>query len=187
MKALVEDILTFSKLSIEKDSFVYCNLSELLKEVLIDMEETIREKKAEIALEELPSLYVNPGLIRPLFYNLISNALKYSKAEVPPKIRIHKECNTNDFQENEGENKYCRIMIEDNGIGFEQQYSEHIFGMFKRLHLKNKYEGTGIGLALCKKIVEEHNGFISAISKVGEGSTFIISLPLKQPMETETA
>jgi light-regulated signal transduction histidine kinase (bacteriophytochrome) len=188
MKALVEDILTFSKLSMEKDSFVYSDLNQLLKEVLTDMEETIKEKKAKIIVEELPGLYVNPGLIRPLFYNLISNAVKYSKADEPPVVRISSECPSinGQAQEQDEENKYCRILVQDNGIGFEQQYSEHIFGMFKRLHLKNKYEGTGIGLALCKKIVEEHNGYISAISKVGEGSTFIVSLPLKQPVLSES-
>jgi light-regulated signal transduction histidine kinase (bacteriophytochrome)/CheY-like chemotaxis protein len=187
MKALVEDILTFSKLSMEKDSFVYSDLNQLLSDVLSDMEETIKEKKARVIVEELPGLYVNPGLIRPLFYNLISNALKYSKNDVPPVVRIHSEGpSLNGHAEPEDENKYCRIMVQDNGIGFEQQYSEHIFGMFKRLHLKNKYEGTGIGLALCKKIVEEHNGYISAISKVGEGSTFIVSLPMKQPVLSES-
>jgi light-regulated signal transduction histidine kinase (bacteriophytochrome) len=188
MKALVEDILTFSKLSMEKDSFVYSDLNQLLKEVITDMEETIREKKAKIIIDDLPGLYVNPGLIRPLFYNLISNALKYSKTDVPPVVRISRELPaTNGHHiEKEEDTKYCRILVQDNGIGFEQQYSEHIFGMFKRLHLKNKYEGTGIGLALCKKIVEEHHGFISAISKLGEGSTFIVSLPLKQPAEAET-
>jgi light-regulated signal transduction histidine kinase (bacteriophytochrome) len=188
MKALVEDILTFSKLSMEKDSFVYSDLNQLLSDVLSDMEETIKEKKAHVVVEELPGLYVNPGLIRPLFYNLISNALKYSKNDLPPVVRIHSECPSlnGHAADQEDENKYCRIIVQDNGIGFEQQYSEHIFGMFKRLHLKNKYEGTGIGLALCKKIVEEHNGFISAISKVGEGSTFIVSLPLKQPAVSPT-
>ena len=79
---------------------------------------------------------------------------------------------------------YCRIFIEDNGIGFDQRYAEEIFGMFKRLHRNSEFEGTGIGLALCKKIVEQHNGFISARSKVGEGSTFIISLPLQAQVET---
>ena len=107
---------------------------------------------------------------------------------MPPVVRIHAEAPAlnGHTPEPEDENKYCRIMVQDNGIGFEQQYSEHIFGMFKRLHLKNKYEGTGIGLALCKKIVEEHNGYISAISKVGEGSTFIVSLPMKQPVLSES-
>ena len=79
---------------------------------------------------------------------------------------------------------YCRIFIEDNGIGFDQRYAEEIFGMFKRLHRNSEFEGTGIGLALCKKIVEQHNGFISARSKVGEGTTFIVSLPVKNGAET---
>src|SRR6185295_1093312 len=111
-------------------------------------------------------------LIRPLFSNLIGNSLKYSRADVAPVIKVHAENNGAQGK------KYCNIYVEDNGIGFEQQYKEEIFGMFSRLHGSAEYEGTGIGLALCKKIVEEHNGFISATSKVDEGSTFIVSLPL---------
>jgi light-regulated signal transduction histidine kinase (bacteriophytochrome) len=100
---------------------------------------------------------------------------------VKPVITIRAQANIMEEGSATG-NSYCRIFIEDNGIGFEQQYSEQIFGMFKRLHDKNKYEGTGIGLAICKKIVEEHNGFISVISKVDEGSTFIVSFPVVNPI-----
>ena len=146
------------------------------------MEEEVNEKKAKISVDQLPSMYVNPGLIRPLFHNLISNALKYSKKNIDPVITIHSEISpaVNGNGNKEPNIKYCRIFIEDNGIGFDQKYSEQIFGMFKRLHLNTEFEGTGIGLALCKKIVEKHNGYISARSKVNEGSTFIISLPLDQ-------
>lgn len=129
-------------------------------------------------------MYVNPGLIRPLFHNLISNALKYSKKTTEPVITIHSEISPalNRTGSAEAYSKYCRIFIEDNGIGFDQKYSEQIFGMFKRLHLNTEFEGTGIGLALCKKIVEKHNGYISARSKINEGSTFIISLPLEKEL-----
>jgi light-regulated signal transduction histidine kinase (bacteriophytochrome) len=104
---------------------------------------------------------------------------------VCPVVKIYSEFSAgqNGIGNQEVKNKYCRIYIQDNGIGFEQKYSEQIFGMFKRLHLHTEFEGTGIGLALCKKIVEEHNGFITAKSKVNEGSTFIISLPVNQPVE----
>ena len=131
-------------------------------------------------------MYVNPVLIRPLFHNLISNSIKYSKKEVSPVIRISSDYEFSEAEtENNGHgnNRFCRIIIEDNGIGFEQEYSEQIFGMFKRLHGKNQYHGTGIGLAICKKIAEEHNGYISAISKVNEGATFIVSLPMHEEEE----
>jgi light-regulated signal transduction histidine kinase (bacteriophytochrome) len=182
MQALIKDILLFSKTSIEKPVFVETNLNEILGEVLSEMENVIKEKNAIINAEPLSNLYVNPVLMRPLFHNLISNAIKYSKKDVQPLVKIYSEFSAGqNGPDAEVKNKYCRIYVEDNGIGFDQKYSEQIFGMFKRLHLHSEFEGTGIGLALCKKIVEEHNGFITARSKVNEGSTFIISLPVQQP------
>src|SRR5215204_375488 len=176
MQLLINDILTFSKLSVEDGMFVQSDLNNLIGEVLGDMEDEIKEKNAKISIEQLPSMYVNPGLIRPLFHNLISNALKYSKKNVEPIINIHSEESPalNGNGALEIYSKYCRIFIADNGIGFDQKYSEQIFGMFKRLHLNTEFEGTGIGLALCKKIVEKHHGYISARSKINEGATFII-------------
>lgn len=183
MQALIKDILLFSKTSIEKPTFVETDLNEILRDVLAEMDTSLTIKKATINIERLPKLNVNPVLMRPLFHNLISNAIKYSKREVAPEVRIYSEYsaaqNADDGAGTKG--KYCRIYIEDNGIGFDQKYSEQIFGMFKRLHLHSEFEGTGIGLALCKKIVEEHSGFITARSKINEGSVFIISLPVQQP------
>jgi light-regulated signal transduction histidine kinase (bacteriophytochrome) len=184
MQALIKDILLFSKTSIEKPVFVETNLNDILGEVLAEMENVIKERNAVIHAEPLPTLSVNPVLMRPLFHNLISNAVKYAKKDVQAVVRIYSEFSaaTNGSDTAEVKNKYCRIYVEDNGIGFDQKYSEQIFGMFKRLHLHTEFEGTGIGLALCKKIVEEHNGFITARSKVNEGSVFIISLPVQQPV-----
>ncbi len=186
MQALIKDILLFSKTSIEKPVFVESDLNVILKEVLTEMEGTIEEKKATIDAQKLPMLSVNPVLMRPLFHNLINNAIKYSKKEVLPVVKVYAEFSgdLNGGMQNESKNRYCRIFVEDNGIGFDQKYSEQIFGMFKRLHMHSEFEGTGIGLALCKKIVEEHNGFITARSKVNEGSVFIISLPVNQPSAT---
>lgn len=180
MQRLINDLLAFSKISHEDSTLVKSDLNVLVDEVIKEMEESITEKKAKISIEALPSLYIKPDLMRPVFSNLIGNAIKYSKKNVEPVIRIHSEYDSvfemgaND----EFSHKYCRIYIEDNGIGFDQNYSEQIFGMFTRLHANNEYEGTGIGLALCKKIIEEHDGFISARSRLNEGSTFIISLPV---------
>lgn len=177
MENLIKDILTFSKISIEKDPFVETDLNTLIDDVLIEMNDEVVNKEADIKIDTLPSLFVNPGLMRPLFFNLISNSLKYCKKDIPPSIRIRSEIRKEKVL-HERPKEYCRIIIEDNGIGFDQQYAEQIFGMFKRLHRHTEFEGTGIGLALCKKIVEEHQGHITALSKENEGATFIISLPV---------
>jgi light-regulated signal transduction histidine kinase (bacteriophytochrome) len=184
MQDLIKDILTFSKVSAETGTFVKTDMDQLLKDVLHEMEEILREKNVKITAGPLPSLYVNPGLIRPLFHNLINNAIKYSRKNVAPEINIRSEMtSSSNGMKNKKVNEFCRIFVEDNGIGFEQKYAEQIFDMFTRLHLNDEFEGTGIGLALCKKIVEKHNGYISARSKINEGSVFIISLPVTNPVE----
>jgi signal transduction histidine kinase len=173
MQTLIKDILEFSKISNDKNRFINTDLKLVVEDVLSDMEPALIEKNATINLKALPSLDVNPGLMRPLFSNLIGNALKYSKKNTNPVVNIYAE-------EPNGMpgKKFWRIYVEDNGIGFDQKYGEQIFEMFVRLHGNSEYEGTGIGLALCKQIVEKHNGFISALSKENDGSTFIISLPV---------
>jgi signal transduction histidine kinase len=180
MQTLVKDILEFSQLSNDQSRYVDTDLTLLVEEVLADMEIIIQEKKATINLKALPRLEVNPGLMRPLFYNLIGNALKYHKEDVAPVIEIYSEQDS--YDENlhvvAGKRRFCKIFVKDNGIGFEQKYAEQIFDMFVRLHGNSDYQGTGIGLALCKQIVEKHNGFISALSAENQGATFIISLPM---------
>ncbi|HEY3404672.1 MAG TPA: response regulator [Ohtaekwangia sp.] len=177
MQNLISDILAFSQLSAEKVSFLQYDLNDLVAEVLNEMDEDVKRKEALIKVDRLPSLPVNPGLIRPLFHNLISNSLKYCKKGIPPEITIRIK---KDASQKNGDSQYCHILIEDNGIGFDQKYADEIFGMFRRLHRTSEFEGTGIGLALCKKIVEQHKGYLSAQSKVNEGATFIISLPVEQ-------
>ncbi|HEY4064584.1 MAG TPA: response regulator [Puia sp.] len=179
MQDLINDILRFSKISVEKESFEEVDLNGVLKEVLSEMDGVIQEKKAEIILEDLPVLPASTVLMGPLFSNLISNSLKYSKSQQPPRIRVRYEQADTAANGRDMETLYGRIYIEDNGIGFDQKYAEQIFDMFRRLHPTAEYEGTGIGLALCKKIVEMHKGFISAIGRPGEGSVFIVSLPLR--------
>jgi signal transduction histidine kinase len=185
MQNLITDILTFSKIAIDKTAFVDTNLNILVDEILVDLDEEIRSKSAKITVDKLPIVSVNPGLIKPLFQNLIGNALKYSKKDVVPDIKIAHEPILQINGKAKEKDRYCKIMIQDNGIGFDQKYAEEIFGMFKRLHHNTEFQGTGIGLALCKKIVEQHKGFISARSKINEGSTFIISLPIHQQKEEE--
>ncbi|HMG92859.1 MAG TPA: response regulator [Chryseolinea sp.] len=180
MQVLIVDILSFSKVSNDKSAFIESDLNAVIKEVLTDMEEEINTNNATISIQPLPPLHVRPTLMRPLFHNLISNALKYRKKDEVVNIDIRSEVSFGISDRDKNlVNKYCRIFIKDNGIGFDQKYADEIFGMFRRLHHNGEYSGTGVGLALCKKIAELHHGFISARSKINEGSTFIVSFPLK--------
>lgn len=186
MQNLITDILTFSKISVDTPSFVDADMNVLISEVLVELDEEIKTRNAKVIVENLPTLSVNPSLIKPLFHNLIGNALKYSKKDTTPVVKISSEVSAqlNGKATPAVSAKYCRIFIQDNGIGFDQKYAEEIFGMFKRLHHNSEFQGTGIGLALCKKIVEQHKGYISARSKVNEGSTFIVSLPVEHFQES---
>ncbi len=185
MQDLINDILRFSKISVEKQSFEAVDLNGVMSETLSEMEAVIREKNAEIVVDPLPVLPASTVLMGPLFSNLISNSLKYGKKGQPPKVHIrYEESPPMSGPNGKPEMRYGRIYIEDNGIGFDQKYAEQIFDMFRRLHSNAEYEGTGIGLALCKKIVEMHKGFISALGRPGEGAVFIVSLPLqREPVE----
>lgn len=187
LQTLIKDIMTFAKISMEKSAFEKSDLNLLVNEVISEMESTIHEKNARVELGSLPEMYINPSLMRPLFYNLIHNALKYAKADVEPVIRIHSEPDPIlvDLNVNGEGYSYYRIYVTDNGIGFDQKYAEQIFEMFKRLHHHDEYEGTGIGLAFCKKIVEQHDGFISARSEPNKGATFIVSLPARPAIKKE--
>lgn len=178
MQDLINDILRFSRLSGERERFEDVDLKDILQQVLSEIHPRIQEKEAEVILEDLPVLPANGVLLGPLFANLLDNSLKYSRRGVPPVIRIRSEI-SHPNGNGEGETRYCRIYVEDNGIGFDQKYAAQIFEMFRRLHPSAEYEGTGVGLALCKRIVEKHRGYISALGKPGEGSVFIISLPLR--------
>lgn len=181
MQTLIKDILAFSRISSEKDTFVHSDLNLIMQEVLADLEVPVQEKKATIEIEPLPAIDVNPGLIRPLFYNLVGNAIKYSKKDVAPVIHVRSEIMAaKPGTSQDPAMSWCRITIQDNGIGFDQVYAEQVFDMFRRLHVSKEFEGTGIGLALCKKIVEKHNGSITAYSVLDKGSTFIVSLPVQQ-------
>jgi signal transduction histidine kinase len=180
MQTLIHDILTFSKISEDNGEFLQVDMNVLVTEILNELDDDIKSRNANIVVDKLPLLKVNPGLIRLLFHNLITNALKYSKKEIAPQITITSDQGP---EHSNGSHKYSRILVKDNGLGFDQKYAEEVFGMFKRLHQEAKMEGTGIGLALCKKIAEHHKGFISALSKTDEGSTFILSLPVNQPAD----
>lgn len=178
MQKLINDILAFSKISTAKNLRVKTDLNAIIEDVLADIDVQVHEKNAIVEIDPLPELPVYPLLIKSLFQNLINNAIKYSRRDVAPSIKISSKIDTHS-DEKLSVTDYCRIYVQDNGIGFEQEYADQIFTMFRRLHSSSEYEGTGIGLAMCKKIVEEHQGHISAKSIPEQGSTFIVSLPLE--------
>ena len=182
MRTLIIDILTYSKLSAH-DFLVECvDLNEIVNDLLEDFELIVEEKKAKIIVTNLPCIDVNRGQIRQVFQNIISNALKFAKLDMPPVIEIKSKliAEKSFSSKEQKEGPYCLISIHDNGIGFDEKYVQNIFSLFERLHAKDKYEGTGIGLAIAKKIIEKHNGLITAVSKEGRGAEFQIILPVSQ-------
>ncbi len=170
MEILIRDLLQYSRVTTKAKPFEKVDLNEIIKGVLGDLEIRINETKARINTGNLPIIDAEALQMRQLFQNIIGNSLKYQRENVPPDIIINSKIITDE--------NYCEITVIDNGIGFDNKYAEQIFGLFQRLHGKSEYEGTGIGLAVCKKIVEKHGGIISADGKEGEGSAFYIKLPL---------
>ena len=177
MRNLINSLLEYSRITTKAVTFIPVDLSEIAKETVNELDFTIAEVGGNVAIEELPSIEADPTQIKQLFQNLISNGLKYRKKNVQPVIKIYGRTLTESGRE------ICEVHVEDNGIGFDEKYSKRIFGVFQRLHKKTEYEGTGIGLALCKKIVERHGGTITVKSALGQGSTFIVTLPVKQEKE----
>jgi light-regulated signal transduction histidine kinase (bacteriophytochrome) len=171
MGNLVDDLLIYSHVSQQPHEKESVDLNEKIQRVLEDLELDIKEKKANIHVGNLPTVGGYRRQLQQLFQNLISNALKYSKRNIPPLIDIT-AC-----QVRENNKLYHRIEVKDNGIGFEQQYADKIFQMFTRLHGKAEYSGTGVGLSIVKKVVENHKGSIRVESTLGQGSTFTVLLP----------
>jgi PAS domain S-box-containing protein len=180
MMSLIDDLLQLSRVGTDLSEFTYTDLNEIVDRVLQDLEPSIVEKNASIMVDNLPSLAVKPLQMQQLFQNLIANALKFNDKEIPTITITSTPLPKGDYP-----GEYQRIFVKDNGIGFDQEYSERIFEAFHRLHGRSTYSGSGIGLAICKKIVELHDGNISATGEKGEGATFIIDLP-EQPLVTTT-
>ncbi|MBA2330942.1 MAG: PAS domain-containing sensor histidine kinase, partial [Flavisolibacter sp.] len=177
---MVDGVLTYSTLKSEVYIFEKIDLNNIISSVVEDLELLIEEKKAVIKFEKLPELIGANFLIYQLFYNLINNALKFSLPDVPPLIIIKSEDLSEQDIRNNNLNEdisYTEITLEDNGIGFSQEYAEKIFKTFFRLHAKQIYEGTGLGLSLCKNIVDKHHGIINAEGREGMGARFTIILP----------
>ena len=181
MQSLVNGLLKLSRQKEENLYFEKTDLNQVLKEVLTDMEVDIENKHVQVTTTTLPSIDAIPILVRQLFQNLLSNSIKFSRQDCNPQINIRtekiKQPTINGSFDFSKCNTYHQIHFSDNGIGVDAQYLDEIFVVFKRLHSQNEYQGSGIGLSICKKIVEKHNGYISAYSKLNEGSTFVVTLP----------
>jgi PAS domain S-box-containing protein len=197
MQHLIDDILAFSSLRISNEAFETTDLNAVVKQVLSDMEIRIEASGATVQADPLPVIEAIPSQMGQLLQNLISNAIKFRKEGVLPVVQISSQVVSADEVKDYGwkdektlalrgttynwsREQFVKLRISDNGIGFDEAYSEKIFEIFQRLHSNKVYEGTGIGLAICKKIVDNHHGSISADGKPGEGATFTILLPLSQ-------
>lgn len=168
MQTMISDLLKYARLSDENQQLELVDLNLVLQEVLSDLEVQIEQVRGTVELEPLPTIPAYPIQMYQLFQNLISNALKYHRPDVPPIVRIY--CHYYP--------KKCVIVVEDNGIGIPSENREQIFGFFQRLHGRNQYQGNGIGLAICRKIVTNHAGTIHAEGDEGKGSRFVVGLPI---------
>jgi two-component system sensor kinase FixL len=178
MQNLINALLTYSRVSTRAQPFVPVDLAQLAQEVLFDLEIRIEQAGGRVEIGDLPTIQADPVQMRQLLQNLIGNALKFHREDTPPIVKIHTLLPDNQTRQYNDEMR--QIIIQDNGIGFDEKYLDRIFQVFQRLHGRDKYEGTGIGLATCRKIVERHEGSITAKSAPGHGATFIITLPIKQ-------
>lgn len=169
MSTLIEDLLTFSRVARTEPKRQPVDLTGTLQDVMSDLETRIADTEASVHIGKLPTVMADPTHMRQLFQNLIGNAVKFHRPTVAPEVTVRSRTKRGGFE----------ITVADNGIGFEEKYLDRIFSVFQRLHERSNYEGTGIGLAVCRKIVERYGGTITAESTKGVGSTFIIWLPGK--------
>tara|TARA_R110000744_G_scaffold1965_5_gene7663 strand:- start:6754 stop:8235 length:1482 start_codon:yes stop_codon:yes gene_type:complete len=176
MSNLINDLLEFSRISTRGKPFTNVPLQQLIESTLDDLEISIEESDAKILLRDLPTINADPSQMHHLFINLISNAIKFRQVDIKPIIKI------NYYQEQTALEQWHIITVADNGIGFDQEFADKIFVPFQRLHARTEYKGTGIGLAICRRIVERHGGKISATSKLGEGTQFRIEIPVENAL-----
>jgi light-regulated signal transduction histidine kinase (bacteriophytochrome) len=172
MSSLIEGLLSFARVSSRGQRFVAVDLNETLTQVLADLEVRVHETNATLGVQPLPTLDADPLQMRQLLQNLIGNALKYVKPGVPPVVRVR-----GGITEDVRGHPQVWFTVEDNGIGFEVKHAERIFGIFQRLHVREQYPGTGMGLAICRRIAERHGGTVTATGVPGEGATFKVVLP----------
>jgi PAS domain S-box-containing protein len=170
MRTLISDLLSYSQVATSADPFVATDLAAVARGVVADLEASIGEAHARVDVGDLPIIEADPLQMRQLLQNLLGNALKFRRKDIEPTVRLTAISSDG----------LCTIAVTDNGIGFKQEHSEKIFRMFERLNARTQYEGSGIGLAICRKIVERHGGTIAVTSTTGEGTTFSVGLPVTQ-------
>jgi PAS domain S-box-containing protein len=184
MQELIDNLLTFSRVVTKPEPFVRVDLGEIARGVVTDLEARIDETRGRLDIGDLPVVEADATQMHQLLQNLLANALKFHRAGVSPVVIVRSRVVTDGAK---GVAAGYEITVRDNGIGFEAEHAERIFGVFQRLHGRSEYAGTGIGLAICRRVVERHNGTIVARAVLGEGATFTIRLPALQPREPETA
>ena len=184
MQKLINDLLSYSQVTTMAKPFITTELTAVANEAVEDLQVLIAETKGSVEIGKMPAIDADPAQMRRLFQNLIGNSLKYRKKEEPPVIKVSTDIKESKQPGQEGNR--CFILVKDNGIGFDEKYNDKIFKIFQRLHGMNEYRGTGIGLALCRKIVKRHGGMITAKSKPEQGAEFTITLPVKQTTTGET-
>ena len=173
MQALIDDLLTLARTSTSATRTARIEIRAVVREALADLEVALAESGGAVELGDLPAVYADPVQMRQLFQNLLANAVKFRRPGVPPRIMVSARS---------AGSASVEVVVRDNGIGFEERHAEQIFGPFQRLHARHEYGGNGIGLAVCRRIVERHRGAIRAHSIVGEGSTFVVTLPTAAPV-----
>ncbi len=176
MQVLINDLLMFSRINSRALPFSQVDLNVIGHEVVIDLEAVLQETRGTVEINALPIIEADPLQMRQLLQNLIGNALKFHRPDVPPCVSVSAELRVDPQTSDE----QCVLAVQDNGIGFDEKYLDRIFTVFQRLHNRGEYEGTGIGLAVVRKIVERHGGTITARSTIGQGSTFLVTLPVQQ-------
>ena len=187
MQTLITDLMTFSKVEIKGQPFVKTDIGVIAREVSADLESRIEQTGGRVEIEDLPTIDADAMQMRQLLQNLIGNSLKYHREGVPPVVRVYGQSldlrSLESMDELARSLQHCQILVADNGIGFDEKYLDRIFTVFQRLHKKGEYEGTGVGLAICRKIVDRHGGTITAHSRPEEGATFVVTMPVMQPRQ----
>ncbi len=178
MRRLINDLLTFARATSKAQPFTRVELGAVVRDVLTDLDVAIEQAGARITVGELPTLEADPTQMQQLFQNLLSNALKFRRGDVTPLISIEASVDE--------EARRLKVRLQDNGIGFDESHREQLFNVFQRLHPSERYEGSGLGLALCRKIAERHGGTIEAWSQPGSGACFTVTLPLEHREQAAT-
>ena len=183
MQVLINDLLSYSRVTTKAQPFAPVDLNDIVKQVVADLEIRIEQTSGRVEFNNLPTIEADATQMRQLFQNLIGNALKFHQPGTPPVARV--ECRVSTGSSFGPNASSCEIRVIDNGIGFDEKYLDRIFTIFQRLHGRHEYEGTGIGLAVCRKIIDRHGGIITAKSLPGHGSTFILTLPITRGIHDE--